>query len=311
MQNFKHILLVLESTDQAAKTAINYCKQISAASGASVTVIDVLKPIPNRWTDFMHSLLGKEADLTLRVKRIDDLEIFLKKHDAHWPVKLLTGTAVTEITQFVVDNKIDLVIKPQLHDDEQTFGSLAKQLVRKCPAAVMLVKAKRKMRIENIIAAIDPEPDDLIAEEVNVSILLYSKQISSLLQSSFKIYAAWHIFAESYLESSRMQIADDEIRKIRTKIKKERLAFLHQQSKTSGLELTDKDITLVKGIASRTLPVAINKAKCDLLILGSAGRVGVPGILIGNTAEFLLDTVKCSMLVLKPPGYKTPLKLER
>jgi nucleotide-binding universal stress UspA family protein len=34
----------------------------------------------------------------------------------------------------------------------------------------------------------------------------------------------------------------------------------------------------------------------DLLVMGTVGRTGVPGLLIGNTAERVLSKVECSVL---------------
>jgi nucleotide-binding universal stress UspA family protein len=36
-------------------------------------------------------------------------------------------------------------------------------------------------------------------------------------------------------------------------------------------------------------------------------RVGIPGLLMGNTAETLLHRLDCSMLAVKPPGFVSPI----
>ena len=46
----------------------------------------------------------------------------------------------------------------------------------------------------------------------------------------------------------------------------------------------------------------------DLLVMGTVARSGVKGLVIGNTAEKILDHVDCSVLTLKPPGWKTTVK---
>jgi len=43
----------------------------------------------------------------------------------------------------------------------------------------------------------------------------------------------------------------------------------------------------------------------DLLVMGSVARSGIPGLVVGNTAEKILGHVDCSVLVLKPKGFKT------
>ena len=45
----------------------------------------------------------------------------------------------------------------------------------------------------------------------------------------------------------------------------------------------------------------------EFLVVGTISRSGVAGLIIGNTAEALLREVNCSVLAVKPPGFRTPL----
>jgi len=48
----------------------------------------------------------------------------------------------------------------------------------------------------------------------------------------------------------------------------------------------------------------------DLVVMGTVARTGISGLIIGNTAEAILDQLTCSVLAIKPPGVKTPVKIE-
>ena len=48
----------------------------------------------------------------------------------------------------------------------------------------------------------------------------------------------------------------------------------------------------------------------DLLVMGTVARSGIPGLVIGNTAERLLPQVPCSLLAVKPAGFESPVTLE-
>jgi len=45
-----------------------------------------------------------------------------------------------------------------------------------------------------------------------------------------------------------------------------------------------------------------------LLVMGTIGRGGIRGIMIGNTAERLLPEVHCSVLAVKPPDFVCPIE---
>ena len=52
----------------------------------------------------------------------------------------------------------------------------------------------------------------------------------------------------------------------------------------------------------------IQKNDIDLLVMGTVARSGLSGIIVGNTAEKILNHVDCSVLTLKPGGWKSPIK---
>ena len=56
--------------------------------------------------------------------------------------------------------------------------------------------------------------------------------------------------------------------------------------------------------------LALAKA-IDLIVMGTVSRAGIAGLLIGNTAEKVLQQVDCSMLTVKPEGFVTPVKLDQ
>lgn len=42
--------------------------------------------------------------------------------------------------------------------------------------------------------------------------------------------------------------------------------------------------------------------------MGTVARTGIPGFIIGNTAENTLREIRCSLLALKPNGFVSPVK---
>ena len=47
----------------------------------------------------------------------------------------------------------------------------------------------------------------------------------------------------------------------------------------------------------------------ELIVMGTVARTGIPGLLIGNTAETILQRVDCSVLAVKPDGFVSPVTL--
>jgi universal stress protein E len=48
--------------------------------------------------------------------------------------------------------------------------------------------------------------------------------------------------------------------------------------------------------------------KADLITIGTVGRSGIEGVLLGNTAERVLDSCDCSILTIKPDEYTSTIR---
>ena len=53
----------------------------------------------------------------------------------------------------------------------------------------------------------------------------------------------------------------------------------------------------------------ITRLQADLVVMGTVARTGISGLLIGNTAEAILEQVQCSVLAVKPHGFVSPVRL--
>ena len=65
---------------------------------------------------------------------------------------------------------------------------------------------------------------------------------------------------------------------------------------------------LLKGKPSRVIPEFVSENDIDILVMGTVARSGVPGFLVGNTAEKILNEVDCSVMALKPKNWESPIK---
>jgi len=48
----------------------------------------------------------------------------------------------------------------------------------------------------------------------------------------------------------------------------------------------------------------------DLVVMGTIARGGIAGMLVGNTAERLLQRLDCSLLTVKPADFVCPVELD-
>jgi nucleotide-binding universal stress UspA family protein len=66
----------------------------------------------------------------------------------------------------------------------------------------------------------------------------------------------------------------------------------------------------LKGEAGDVIPGLAQVKQVDLIVMGTVSRSGLPGFLIGNSAEKVLPLVDCSLLTVKPEGFVSPVKAD-
>ena len=54
----------------------------------------------------------------------------------------------------------------------------------------------------------------------------------------------------------------------------------------------------------------VDRLDVDLVVMGTVGRTGLKGLIMGNTAETILRSVRCSVLAVKPEGFVTPVRIQ-
>ena len=58
------------------------------------------------------------------------------------------------------------------------------------------------------------------------------------------------------------------------------------------------------------MPDLVSHHRINLLVMGTLARTGISGLVMGNTAEQVLDDVGCSVIAVKPPGVKSPVNIK-
>jgi universal stress protein E len=52
---------------------------------------------------------------------------------------------------------------------------------------------------------------------------------------------------------------------------------------------------------------AVKEVNADLVVLGTSSKTGVSGLLPGSTVERLLPELSCSVMAIKPEGFRSML----
>jgi len=203
-----------------------------------------------------------------------------------------------------------VVMRTHFHEwlARATLSAADWQLIRVCPAPLMLVKGSHWPEAPKLLAAVDPSHRDDRHARLDHTILDLAEQLDTALNA--KTWVAHCIFSMASLEStaalsmmpealgsSPEDYAGDLVQQLRAAV----LRLLE------GRKVPASRMRIVEGRPETELPRLVDELEIDLLITGGISRSRIEQVFIGGTAERLLDRIGCDLLVVKPPGFRCPL----
>jgi nucleotide-binding universal stress UspA family protein len=244
--------------------------------------------------DLFQREIRKESDAKMR-----RLIVNLNAMDLNIKFETLLGEPFVEITHAVQQEGYDLVLAGSrgLAPWEQFFiGSTAKRLIRKCPASVWIAKDEHVGPPKVVLASTD-------FSEVSF------KAVNQALWVAQQADAEFHLL---HVVDS-MDIPEDVISKIpqgsslRDEINAEAKKRLESFVESLGADNSRIRLHLAWGTPWKDICRTAQHLHADLIALGTVGRSGIKGLLLGNTAEKVLNTCDCSILTVKPDGFVSPI----
>lgn len=321
MKRFKKILFVAGSTQQNSY-ALEQAVKLADENQATLTVVEVVECV----TCGIGMPPGGPISAELQAALVDEQTQKLKKlvepyhNQAKIDTTVLVGTAFMEIIREVLRKGFDLVIKIPEYQSfmNRLFGSDDMHLLRKCPCPVWLISASSSARFRKIMAMVDFDPFDPKPEDgvINRKILEMSSSLALAQFCELHIVHVWRALGESSLrfgfEQQPEADVDAYVEGIREKHQQHLDALVAEFVSNTGRDAVDyikPQIHLVKGFARDVVPQLVKENQIDLVTMGTVGRTGIPGFIMGNTAETILSQINCSVLAIKPQGFVTPVTL--
>ena len=77
---------------------------------------------------------------------------------------------------------------------------------------------------------------------------------------------------------------------------------------TLAVDQTQIQVHISLGTPWQEIQRISQHVSADLIVIGTVGRSGIKGMLLGNSAEKVLDTCGSSILAVKPSGFISPIE---
>ncbi len=233
-----------------------------------------------------------------------------------------TGKPFVEIIRAVAEGDHDLVVKtaeelggPLRH----LLASTDQHLLRKCPAPVWLYRpdAGAPGPDRPVVAAVDVDPEEVndpaVEAGLNRRIVGVALAIAARTGAPLRIVNAFEPSGEGLVRLYGGD-GDEEAARYRDEVEREHWQALsalaadaRDRLAASRLPAIPVSGELRRGRPREVIPAFVEEARASLLVMGTVARTGVPGLIIGNTAEDILNSLSVSVVAVTPPGYVSPL----
>lgn len=284
MKSYTRILVWIDSESEK-NAVLDRAIRLAQETGAALDLVDVVDEVPVYLKEPRFGLPALSDTLVAECnERLGARAAFVREAGVKVESKALYGRAETAIAKYASDSGCDLVMVPGEPASE------ANRVLRLTPAPVWAVKPDASDPYQDVLACVDvlSHTDDESA--LNRRILESAAGLVALEGGRAFVACAYGEGAGFGPESVQM------------------LEAVHEEA----AEQLDKLVApyaevfpaerrlLLPGGPADAIPGVLKERDIDLIVMGTRGRTGVGGLLLGNTAERILAVADCSILAVKP-----------
>ncbi len=323
MHRFVNVL-VYGRSDALSPRAMERLAGLARKSGATIKLMDVIEPFP--W--YTRLLLpGSEEFQGIRsdqaAARLGSLARSIERKELTITTKVAGGRPHIELIKEVLRARHDLLVKVAEPDQWNTFGSTDMKLLRNCPCPVLLLHPETLERaFHRILVAVDPPPapdvtDELhLREEIspeeqalNLSLVEVASGLAELDRGELHVVHAWTAPGEELLRVEG-RVAHTEVDVYVASLCDEHRHAVERLLGRCEHGSAGRHVHLIKGEPADVITGFVKANDVDLIVMGTVVRTGIPGLIIGNTAETVFHQVECSVLAIKPDTFVSPVALD-
>lgn len=317
MKRFKSILAVLPE-DSLAEVAFVRAVHLARANDAALTLVDLVAGGPGELARMLAAFSGNQGSeiaedvLAYHRGRLARFAERARAEGVEVSEAVLQGVSFVEVVRMVLREGHDLVIKgaTAAPHGRGVLKGLDMHLLRKCPCPVWMLMGAGDGSFDRILAAVDPE-DGAEGPRSRLDRLVLDLATGMAERDGAEIHVAhaWYLQEEHALRHGRYtsgrQGDVDRLVEHERGLAETRLRALMADYP----QVPKAHRHLIKGAPGDVIADFAEAEEVDLIVMGTVGRTGLAGFVMGNTAETILRAVRCSVIAVKPEGFESPVTL--
>lgn len=307
---FRKILVATDFSacaDAALRQAVWLAKQSRGEIVLAHATADLRRAVSRTsYRSRIEFLEGQEEHFQREIRRDSDEKL---KHAIHQlgdtglkiTYETLLGEPYVELIHSVQQEGYDLVMAGTRGKGawQQLFlGSTARRLIRKCPVPVWVVKRQPAETPATILVAVD-------TSDASRPAVQQAARLADCVGAELHVvHVVEHEIPEHLLD---LKSANDSGRSVREWVEEEATQDFEKFLASMQASQKVKQRHLLWGAPGERIVNLAKEIHAELVVLGTVGRTGLEGLLLGNTAENVLVHCDCDVLAVKPAGFHSPI----
>jgi universal stress protein E len=175
------------------------------------------------------------------------------------------------------------------------------ELLRYSPVPVLLVKNKRPYAEPIILAAVDPTHANAKPARLDDEILAAAAALEDAFNGELHVVHSF-VPVPADVQPSEL-VALDATHRLEARARAH--ARTRLEKVLGKVHIARGRRHLLSAHPSSAVPMLARKIRSDIVVMGAISRSGLKRLLIGNTAERIIDELPCDVLVVKPRDFVT------
>lgn len=305
----KTILVAIEFPQESRQVGLARAARLAQRLNARLTLVHCAFDPYARPSHFTTADLARRIEDSLATRRagLERLARPLRRRGLKVAVRALWDYPPFEgIVREVLRSKPDLVVA-ETHSHVRGARLFLKnndwQLIRLCPAPVLLVKKSSAYGKARVLAAIDPLHAHGRSLHLDERILEFAQAISAAHLGRLDVVHAYlplsNMIAAGISEPIVIPVDPQAERRHERDVKRavDRVA--------GPLRLSQRQVHVDIGPPETVISGLAKRLRADVVVMGAVSRRGLERIFVGNTAERILESLPCDVLVVKPARFRT------
>ncbi|MEA1065067.1 universal stress protein UspE [Erwinia sp. HR93] len=212
------------------------------------------------------------------------------------------------IIQEVLSHQHDLILKmAHQHDrlEAVIFTPTDWHLLRKCPCPVWMVKDQPWPEGGKALVAVNLASDEEYHNALNEKLVRETQHLAEQVN-----HTAVHLVGAYPVTpiNIAIELPDFDPSVYNDAIRGQHLLAMKALRQKFGIG--ENTTHVEKGLPEEVVPDLAEHLQAGIVVLGTVGRTGISAAFLGNTAEQVIDHLRCDLLVIKPDDYQSPIELD-